>query len=180
MPWMTWVKSSQQTCVLFFRGVEQSFQDGTANGSCSSFLPCRWSTVLLTYVLPDRLYQADSELEVNLGQLHLHTSCYKQTLGSGTPWPGVLGRWPSMKNSNEENSFHQISPLCADSFLCSQTRFFFSFFFFPPVANEHLRIWFSSLEWLPLTARMLICLNPFSSSYLEVNHLEPAFQRDAG
>lgn len=56
----------------------------------------------------------------------------------------------------------------------------FFFFFVSPVANEHLRIWFSSLEWLPLTARMLICLNQFSSSYLEVNHLEPAFQRDAG
>lgn len=33
---------------------------------------------LLTHVLPDKLYQADSELEVNLGQLHLHTLCYKQ------------------------------------------------------------------------------------------------------
>lgn len=38
-----------------------------------------------------------------------------------------------MKKSNEENSFLQISPLCA-AFLCSQTMFFF------PVANEHLRI----------------------------------------
>ena len=33
---------------------------------------------LLMHVLPDKLYQADSELEVNLGQLHLHTLCYKQ------------------------------------------------------------------------------------------------------
>lgn len=33
---------------------------------------------LLTHVLPDKLYQAESELEVNLGQLHLHTLCYKQ------------------------------------------------------------------------------------------------------
>lgn len=79
-----------------------------------------------------------------------------------------------MKKSNEENRLFQISSLCVDSFICSQT------IFSPSVANELLRIWFSSLEWLPLTARMLICLNPFSSTYLEVNHLEPAFQREAG
>lgn len=139
------------------------------------FSPCCWNTVLLMHVVRHTPSRADSELGVNLVQLHLRALCYKKKmLGSSATWPGVLRRWPSMKKSNEENSFLQISPLCTDSFLCSQTMFLF------PVANEHLRIWFSSLEWLPLTTRMLICLNPFSSTYLEVNHLEPAFQRGAG
>lgn len=39
VPWMTWVKSSQQTCILVFGSVEQSFQDWTANSSCSNFYP---------------------------------------------------------------------------------------------------------------------------------------------
>lgn len=139
------------------------------------FSPCCWNTALLMCDVPRKPYQADSELGVNLVQLHLHAPHYKKMPGSSATWSDVLSRCLSMKKSKEENRLFQICSLCVDSFICSQTNFFS-----PSVANEHLRIWFSSLEWLPLTARMLICLNPFSSTYLEVNHLEPAFQRGAG
>lgn len=178
MPWMTRVNSSQQTRILFFR-VQSSPSKSGQQMTAAVVFPLPLKRGMANTHPASQTHQADPELGVTLGQLHLRTLCYKEMPCSSIPRPGVLGRWLSMKNSNEKTastkSLHYVLILFYVLKLVFSLTFFPLFFPFSPVANEHLRIWFSSLEWLPLTARMLICLNPFSSSYLEVNHLEPAF-----
>lgn len=120
-----WPEWNHHSRLLFYYSgmLNTSFNTRQQMGAAAVF------TLLLKYSnymcdVPRKPYQADSELGVNLVQLHLHAPRYKKMPGSSATWSDVLSRCLSMKKSKEENRLFQICSLCVDSFICSQTNFF--------------------------------------------------------
>lgn len=78
VPWMTLVKSSQQAFILLLRGYLILLLTLDSKWELQQFSSCCWNTALLMCAVPRKPNQADSELGVNLVQLHLRAPCYKK------------------------------------------------------------------------------------------------------